>query len=501
MNRTISNILYFSSASILAKFVATFTSFFVARILQPSNYGIWVTILLISSYAPIVCFGTVETLLKQFPYYIGRGELARGKEIEDGVLGSIVLACFLVLAIGFIFNFVVEIEALNSVLPLVRVMFLTTGVSLFSAFLFQRFVAHQEFRIVSIIDASRSVLLFGLLLSFSLLWGISGAVLGFFICEVMVCMLSGYLSIKACGKLGITFNRKLIWKLVKVGFPITIVWWFFILQASVDRVVSISLLGKTATGLYGLGVSIVSALILIPQVVGQVLYPKINEAVGRGADKASLSALVVTPVQSISLVLPGLLGTLVLILPTVYHLAFPKYILGLLSAQILIIGSFFLCLVRNGVNYLIATDRQNKLLGYVLLSLAVKVLSNLLFIKLGYGIEGVAIGSAISGVLLTTLIWVSVFKALGYRKSEGWKRLSDLYLPFLLLLGFGTILAGVAPNFLIASGISSLGYVIIFIVAFSLALYIIPPFRNWTQELLGMARVNLVGTRSVPSNK
>jgi O-antigen/teichoic acid export membrane protein len=432
---------------------------------------------------------------------MGRGELAKAKEIEDGVLGSIVLAFFLVLVIGVTFNFVVDIEAFNSVLPLVRVMFLTTGVSLFSAFLFQRFVAHQEFRIVSIIDALRSVLLFGLLLSFSLLWGISGAVWGFFICEVIVCMISGYLSIRVCGKLGINFNGKLIWKLIKVGFPITIVWWFFMLQASVDRIVSITLLGKTATGLYGLGISIVSTLILIPQVVGQVLYPKINEAVGKGADKTSLSALVVTPVQSISLVLPGLLGILILILPTVYHLAFPKYVPGLLSAQILIMGSFFLCLVRNGVNYLIATDKQNKLLMYVLLSLSVKVASALLFIKLGYNIEGIAISSGISGALLTTLIWISVFKAMGYQKSERWKGLLDLYLPFLLLLGFGAILAGVAPNFMIVSGIPSLGYVILFMTAFSLALYLLPPFRTWTQELYGMAKVNLFGTRSVPSNR
>lgn len=493
--------LYFLSASVLTKFVATITSFFVARILQPSNFGIWVTILLISSYAPIVCFGTVETLLKQFPYYIGRGELTKAKEVEEGVLGSIVLASILVLAIGFTFNFIVTIDAFNSVLPLVRVMFLATAVSLFSAFLFQRFVARQEFKIVSFLDTTRSVLLFGLLLSFSWLWGISGAALGFLICEVIVCMLSGYLSFRACGKLGININKKLIWNLVKVGFPITIVWWFFMLQASVDRIVSISLLGKTATGLYGLGVSIVSTLILIPQVVGQVLYPKINEAVGRGADKVSLSALVISPVQSISLLLPGLLGILVLILPTIYHLAFPKYIPGLLSAQILIIGSFFLCLVRNGVNYLIATDRQNKLLGYVLLCLMVKIFGNLLFIKLGYDIEGVAIISAISGVLLTTLIWISVFKAMGYQKSERWRRVGDLYLPFLLLLGFGAILVGVAPNILIVNGIPSLGYVIIFIMAFSLTLYLIPPFSTWTQELFGMARVNIIGKRSVPSNR
>jgi len=90
---------------------------------------------------------------------------------------------------------------------------------------------------------------------------------------------------------------------------------------------------------------------------------------------------------------------------------------------------------------------------------------------------------------------------MGYQKSERWKGLLDLYLPFLLLLGFGAILAGVAPNSMIVSGISSLGYVIIFIMAFSLALYFIPPFSTWTQELYSMARINIVGKSSASSNK
>jgi len=45
---------------------------------------------------------------------------------------------------------------------------------------------------------------------------------------------------------------------VRIGFPITIVWWVLAFQSSTDRLVSAYFLGKTATGYYGLGLSFVA---------------------------------------------------------------------------------------------------------------------------------------------------------------------------------------------------------------------------------------------------
>ena len=59
MNKTLTNIIYFFVAIVLAKFIGGFTTIFLAKILQPADYGVWMTMLLIVSYSPIVCFGTV----------------------------------------------------------------------------------------------------------------------------------------------------------------------------------------------------------------------------------------------------------------------------------------------------------------------------------------------------------------------------------------------------------------------------------------------------------
>ncbi len=65
------------------------------------------------------------------------------------------------------------------------------------------------------------------------------------------------MSTKVCGKIGLNFNPRLMGEMIRIGFPITIVMWIFILQSSADRVVSMSMLGAAKTGYYGLGNSII----------------------------------------------------------------------------------------------------------------------------------------------------------------------------------------------------------------------------------------------------
>ena len=86
------SISYFLGAVILSKVIGFAQSFLIARALGPTSFGVWITLGLIASYSPIICLGTVETLVKEVPYYLGRNDLIRVRQIEGSVLGSLVLA-------------------------------------------------------------------------------------------------------------------------------------------------------------------------------------------------------------------------------------------------------------------------------------------------------------------------------------------------------------------------------------------------------------------------
>lgn len=457
------------------------------KLLEPANYGIWVTLLLIAAYSPIIAFGTVETLLKQFPYYSGKGELDKAQEVENGVLGSIVLSSIALIIIGFSFPFL-GIAAFQNVSRLIYPIVAAASLSLFSAYFQNRFGAHQNFKIFSITDTTRSTTTFIILVPCTWMWGLEGATWGFFLVEIIMCIYLGILSNLLLGRVRAKFNFHLIWEMIKIGFPITVIWWVYILQSSAGRIVSITMLGEKATGYYGLGGSIISIIVLIPMAVGAVLYPKVNEGLGKNLKQKDMALLVITPAHALSLFLPLAIGALILLSPVIYDVVFPKYINGLLSAQILLLGAFFSCLIRTGANFLIANGKQNSVILYVAISLMTVVMASVLLVKIGLGLEGIALGTAFSGMVFTTFIWKDVFKYFGYNIIGQLKQLLNLYAPFILLIGLLGILMLIEPNLLVNKGHTVIIYTLIFMTLFVNVIVLIPPFSKTSGKLFQLIR-------------
>jgi O-antigen/teichoic acid export membrane protein len=482
MNKTLNNIIYFLSAVVFSKILGVGTSFLTAKILEPADYGVLVTMFLIISYAPILCLGTVETLIKQFPYYRGRGELEKARDVEESVLASIVLAALFMVLIGFTFDFFVPIDYHEYSVSIVRMTFITSAICFFSGYFYNRLTAHQNFKAVGLIDTIRAILRFVFLIFLGWLWGLKGVIWGLCVHELLTCLYSAYMSNKACGKIGLNFNPRLMGEMVRIGFPITIVIWIFILQSSADRVVSMSMLGAAKTGYYGLGNSIISMLILIPQVVARVLYPKINEGVGKNLTQQDLSVFVVTPARGLSLILPLLTGILIFTAPPAYALIFPKYLPGLQSAQILLLGSFFTCMLSSGTNYLIAHNRLNVLLAYSLICLAANFTGNIVLVRLGLDINGIAVSACLSGALLTSLIWLAVFKNMGYSGFDQFKKLLSLFSPF-FVGGVPVVICLFFAKDALMKPVISLMYASAFFLLYSMSAFTIPPFMKWIKEL------------------
>ncbi|MEK7802654.1 MAG: oligosaccharide flippase family protein, partial [Pseudomonadota bacterium] len=381
MNNTLRHIVFVIFSAVIGKLIGMMTSFLVARFLQPSDYGVWVTLLLIPTYASIFCFGSVETLVKLYPNYVGRGENDLAIEVENSVLSSVILSAVGLIVFGICFEMISGHSRWFSLNVPVSPVVVASAIGLITAFYSNRFVARQNFKIVSILDILRTLCSFSILVTFAWFWGLKGVVAGYVVSELMICAFTSKLSWRFYGKGGLNFDPKKMWMTVRVGFPISIFWWIFIIQTSLDRVLSMALLGKTATGYYGLSISIISAIVLIPQAISRVLYPKVNEMIGKNAGTDAIFDTVVFPARILSLLLPLMIGIVVLASPFVYHRLLPKYAPGLASAQILFIGSFFRFCIGNGANFLIASDKQKSLLGYVSASIIVGLITSLLLVR------------------------------------------------------------------------------------------------------------------------
>ncbi len=322
MTKTFRVILFYFFAIAFAKLFGVFRTFLLARIINPSEYGVWVTLMLIVTFGPILSFGVIETLIKQVSFYLGKKDRNKRLQVEGGVFGFLIIISIIIGVIIIIFNFNIP----HSMIPYrlhIQIMLFALSINMFSSYFVYRLRAYQNFKFVSILQILRTIILLICQIPLVYLYSVLGATIGYLFCELTICLISALLSLQNDGKISILFNKKLFLELVKIGFPITIVWWIYIIQSTTDRVICMWLLGKEFTGYYGLGISFVSVFLLISASASNVLYPKMNESYGKSGKKVDLMPLVLTPTIILSIILPIIIIFIYAALPFVY-----KYLLN-----------------------------------------------------------------------------------------------------------------------------------------------------------------------------
>lgn len=433
------NIAYFLFAVVFSKGFEIARSYILAYKLGPAQYGSYITLLLIVSYSPIVCLGTVETLLKLVPFYRGQNNTARIKEIEGSVLGSVVIAAIVIIGFAILTPLALHILPVKLNPYLISIVFLSVAVSFVTAYFYHRFAAYENFKAAGKTDIIRAIGALLIVGGMAWIWNLLGAVVGLLVIEIIMLIITYKRNIHFYGKPIINFNRALMANAVYVGFPITILWFVMTLQGTVDRLVLAGFLGPVAVGHYSLGLSVTGLLILVPTVVGRVLYPAVNKRIGENAEPESIKRIILFPTYTLSALLANAQLMILFLLPVLYCVLLPKYQPGLLAGKILLIGSFFGCLLRNAANYLIAANEQNKFLLYIVMALIVTAILDITFVYLGWNITGIAFGTSIGGLFLTTQVWRRALIKLGCGNKMIIKYFLKIYFPFIFVLCNGII--------------------------------------------------------------
>jgi O-antigen/teichoic acid export membrane protein len=443
VNKTFKNVIFAAAGVLFAQAVGTLRSFVLAKLIEPAEYGIWTGAQTVASLSPILCLGTVEALLKRVPYFRGRNDLAGLRKVEDSVFATLALAATALAAVFLMVPGLIPSKFVHDNLLVVQVTAAAAAIGFFSAFYYQRCAAYEDFRSASLIDGVRSLISSGCVLALAWKWGLVGGVFGFFLGELLTWAISGLICGRAHGTVHLNLKPSLMADAVRVGFPITIIWWVYIIHSNIGRMTAIAYLGNTQTGYYGVGMSIAMIFSLIPNTIGRVFYPRVNAQIGAQASLQDLRESVVMPTSAIAMVLPVSQVIIFYLLPVVYNDLLPKYRPGLACAQILILGAFFVGLIRNGANYLIAADKQLLMMKYVVISVAANAVGSVALTKLGFGINGIAFATSAASALLASLIWSRVFVELGYERHHRLALLGNFYIPFLgTLFAIGVVRFG-----------------------------------------------------------
>ncbi|MGB0671672.1 MAG: lipopolysaccharide biosynthesis protein, partial [Rhodospirillales bacterium] len=218
-----------------------------------------------------------------------------------------------------------------------------------------------------------------------------------------------------------------------IGFPIMTFDMASNLVRSADRFLIAGLLGTEELGYYALAAFVFASLLEIPGAAREVLEPKMMHDMSEMEPADVLRDFLFRPLCNTAHYILFLIGPAVFLLPFI-ELVLPRYAAGVLPAQILALGGYFLAIsfVVRGV--VVANDWQRRALVPIFAVGLFNVALNGAAIKLGYGIAGVAAASSLAYAVL--LVWLlALVKSRHPCRTLSWMPvLSGLVLPFLFLL-------------------------------------------------------------------
>jgi O-antigen/teichoic acid export membrane protein len=235
-------------------------------------------------------------------------------------------------------------------------------------------------------------------------WGINGLL----VARAVVVLIALAMAGRSLGRIPKPrFDARRLVAIAMIGLPMLAAGILLVLVVTIDRWIVLALLGPEAVGIYGLVGLAATSLILVPTMISQQYYPRLAFARGEGADGAAL--LRMARGQAI------LAGGLTAIAASFVALAAIFVVPAFLPAYVGAVGPILIILVGMVVyavgsahgNLLNLLDRQRRFLLIQAVVLGFDIALSVTLVRMGLGIAGAAVGSAVSMTLYSALLYLA----------------------------------------------------------------------------------------------
>ena len=454
------NSLKFSSASLLGALVLLPVNIYVATILLPEEYGVYGFLGLWLIYANLIRPGFTISGYREIPVLLGKGEENEALRIQNITVTSDMLYSMLpfvvILGASFFFSE-----------PILKIGLIITAIS-YGATHFVRYwvginFLRQNFNVVAK-GRLIAAIVPALVIVASVYW------LKVYALIIAPIFLAIILGLYYWRKGPINFRFTLDWKetvrLAKIGVVLqagALVFWAFRLA---DRTVIASTLPLEQLGLYTFAIGFIMTILTIPTDFTNVLHPILYKELGRASSAfegfkdtkriavyLALGVAILIPISQlgfyliVSLITTKYIGSI----PIFYVLSYNLYL-----ASIMVVAN--LILISSVVN------KQKISLLVHAIGLALNIIFDLLVIKLGYGVVGIAwVTICTQGLVTVTLYYLA--KSYMFRNTMDYFRFQiAISVPFLVTIPFyffHNYLNLVTSSFWAFAGISLVAQVIL----------------------------------------
>lgn len=320
----------FSGGRMVSTLLRMFGGFLATRFVDPATMGLFNGIGLSQTYAGLLQLGIVNGIGRELPYFLGKGEKEKAYHLTAvAQFWIIIIATFSFLGMTAVAIYQLTVGNFKAAAG-----WFTYGISIFFMFYADRYLmstyrTNKEFNKLALIDVYQSV---------ANCLAVGFVYIGHFygLCLRNLAMVSTnavflwkWRPIQVKPK----WNKAAFFHLFKIGFPNLIVGQVNVLWGAINSSLLLTWMGKKELGLYSIALLASSTLILIPQSLSQIVYPRMSEMLGKGKDIKSLFNFIMKPALLVTVAMLPIVLIGWWVLPVVTAKLLPNYIAGVEAGQ------------------------------------------------------------------------------------------------------------------------------------------------------------------------
>ena len=454
--------LTYTFANYVAMAIGIFVSVATKAILGAVGAGYWAILKVFISYGEYSDLGTRNAMIREIPRVIGAGKAHEARKTENSAFAFTALtALFSAVVIAWVAWSVTD-PLLKKGLWISSGLVVATQIYNFSLTLLRTLKRIGVLSVVIVLN----MLLVGAFSIAGATWrGVLGMAAGVCLSTAISAGIAYFL-----GKMRfqLRWNSAEILRLIKIGSPMVVISYALVTFLSLDTLMIGKMIGIREAGLYTIGLMSVQQIGALGRFSQIILLPHIQERYGRTGSLPDTAALMIRTTRVLAHLVPFLIAFVLFFVPVVVHYFLPKFTSGLASMKVLVLGYYFVVVNELSANAAFTADKQKHLIPFLGVLIALAAVLNYVFIRLGFGIEGVAVATSISYFLFFVVVFSFAFSHLVQfsQVRTAVIEILGLFLYFLVCVLIAEFLGNVIPQIFLAACVKFLIFALLFFPAF-----------------------------------
>ncbi|MDA3898332.1 MAG: oligosaccharide flippase family protein [Desulfobacteraceae bacterium] len=396
-NPLIPEFFLFSFTTFLLLISRLVAYFWAAKLLGPETWGKWFLFDLVIIYGPNFQFGTLNAMNKDVPLYRGKQNFDKIVEIQSNSFGFQIIISILCAFFIFLYGFVKGPLELKWTYLFFCLFFLFHMIYLWEQFYLKSMAFFNYFSQQQAFFAFFFVLF---TIPFTYWKGLSGFITGQLLATSIMVVLIWKQKVSVVPR----WNRTKIIQLIRIGFPIMLVGLIFSLFKTIDRWIVIAFFTEKQLGYFSIAIMSFNVLLILQMVVAQQVYPRMAEAWGRTQEIKEILKWVRLQI-GVSVLLSILAATIfAFLIKFIINHFLIEYSPGLAAVYPMLFGPVFLSFAGAFGNLLNTINKQNHYLAVQIFTLPIFIGLDIWFVKNGYGLPGVALGTSITFFIYSLIL-------------------------------------------------------------------------------------------------